>query len=455
MLIPVDRSPRRWAVFAVVAVALLTVSIDQTAVAAAMTSMGRDLGTTIAWAGWTITIYSVGQVLALPLAGVLCARYGPRRVFLCSVAVLVAATLCSALAPNIAVLIAFRLCQGMAGGMMLPAESAVVAHEFGPDRDRALGLFATVFPVGAILGPLVGGVVTTVWSWRMIFVVTLPVGLLLLVLGAWLVPSPPTEPPGRFDLRGMALLFTLLLSFMVTVTRLSSPAPGAMEIAAGVVVAVGSATVLLRHCRRHPDPVIPVRLLATPGLGAINIANVLYGAAALGFAALVPNFAEQRYSIAPLAAGVLLTARAAGMISTSGAAVAVLRRTGHRPLVLGGFAAITLGLGLTAAPPPPAVSPTAWLLLTSAVCGLGLGVSTPAANNAGLHLVPDAIAAVSGLRMLFRQTGAIASVSVITAVATASTDPGAATAWGFAALAVLMAGGALVVARVPNQRGSW
>ena len=154
----------------------------------------------------------------------------------------------------------------------------------------------------------------------------------------------------------------------------------------------------------------------------MNLINYVYGAAALGFAALVPLYAQERYDIAPLGAGTLLTARAVGMIAVAGAAddgAAAdrlpaaddrrVRDTGRRPGDDGGHAA--------------AARPYAWLAIGAAVTGLGMGLSVPAANNASLQLAPDQVAAIAGLRGMFRQAGAITAVSVTTAVIARSAAP--------------------------------
>ncbi|OLL91058.1 putative transmembrane efflux protein [Pseudonocardia sp. Ae356_Ps1] len=168
--------PRRHVVFAVVSVALLMFSQDQTAVATALTTVSGDLGVDLAWTGWIVTIYAVGQILALPLGGRLADRFGSRRTFLVSVAAFTVLSGLCAVAGAIGPLIGLRFLQGVAGGVMLPAANGIVAHHYGRDRDRALAAFTSVFPIGAILGPLVGGLILTTWSWHAIFLVNAPLG---------------------------------------------------------------------------------------------------------------------------------------------------------------------------------------------------------------------------------------------------------------------------------------
>lgn len=447
----------RWLVFATVVLAMLMHAIDQTSVATALSAMQDDLGSSLAWTGWTITIYSVGQILVLPLAGPMSDRFGARRVFLAAVAAFTVTSVLCGFSSDTAQLIAGRLLQGLAGGAVLPAATAIVSVEFGRDRDRAIALFSTAFPVGAILGPLAGGLILTFGSWREIFFLNLPVGIVLLCLGRALIRETPRAAVARVDVAGIAWLTALLLSGMVAITRIGSLGEGwtgpASVVAAGALALVAG-RLLLRHLHRHPDPIVPPRLLTGQRLGLMNLMNVLFGAAVLGFSALLPHYAQIRYGMAPIAAGGLLTVRAVFMIVLSAVAVGLLRRLGYRPLLLVGMAAITLALALTALP-PVGTGPELWLCLGAGVMGLGMGLAAPSSANAGLHLVPEQAAAVSGLRVLFRQTGSIIAVSVVTAVSSAVADPAAANTAAFLALAVVMAGAVGLALRLPNQRGRW
>ncbi|HEX2301939.1 MAG TPA: MFS transporter, partial [Pseudonocardiaceae bacterium] len=157
-----EPDPRRWIVFAVVGLSFLMIAMDQTSIATALSSLQRDLGTDLAWTGWTITIYSVGQILALPLAGRFGDRYGARRLFLGAITVWTLIALLSGLTADLGQLVACRFLQGVAAGSVVPSATAIVASVFGRDRDRAIALFSSVFPIGAVLGPLVGGVLLTV-----------------------------------------------------------------------------------------------------------------------------------------------------------------------------------------------------------------------------------------------------------------------------------------------------
>lgn len=449
--------PRRHAVFAVVALALLLSSIDHTSVATALSTLQADLGTTFSWAGWTLTAYTVGSVVALPLAGGLGDRFGRRRVFLVAIAVFTVARLLCGLAGGIEVLIALRLVQGLAGGAFLPSATGIVADHFGPERDRAVALFTSVFPVGAIIGPVVGGLLLEVAGWRSIFLVAVPLGVVLFVATLLLVRETPRRTAAPVDVAGIALLVTVLLGGMYAITRAGTPGEGwagpATAVAAGLL-AIGAGVLFVRHAARHPAPLVPLRLLRGPGFGVMNAVNVLFGVGALGLAALVPHYAQVRYGIAPVLAGGLLTLRAVGMIIASTATVALLPRVGFRPLLLAGTGVHAVGLVMLALP-PLGTDPVTWLAVAAGVAGLGMGLAAPSSNNAGMHLAPESLSAVAGLRGMFRQSGGIAGIVVTSAVVTASADPALAQGVAFAVLAGVLLLTVPLVLRLPNRRGRW
>ena len=210
----------------------------------------------------------------------------------------------------------------------------------------------------------------------------------------------------------------------------------------------------VRHARRDAAPFVPYRLLRGRGFGVMNLINYLYGAAALGFAALVPLYATDRYGISSLGAGTLLTARAVGMIGVAGAAALALRRTGFRWPMVAGFVILAGGL-LAMAHRARRSPPYAWLAIGAALTGLGMGLSVPAANNASLQLAPDQVAAIAGLRGMFRQSGAITAVSVTTALIARSGQPGLVQSHVFLVFAAILLLLLPLVRLVPEHRGTW
>ncbi len=446
----------RYIVFAVVSLALMMSSVDQTIVATALSAIQHDLHAQVNWSSWTITIYSLGQVLVMPLAGKLGDQYGRKAIFLGAVVLFTAASLCCGFANDIYLLIVLRAVQAIGGGALMPSATGIISEIFGAERDRAVGLFSSIFPIGGIIGPVLGGVFVTYWSWRGIFLVNVPLGIVLLALGTVIIPAIPRRPDRHLDLRGVALLGGTLLPAMLGIAYLggSNGLVGSPQFLIPECAAVAACILFLRHTARASTPFISLRFITGRGFGIMNLLNFIYGASVLGFAPLVPLYAQNRYGLRPLAAGTLLTARAVGMIATAGLAVYLLRRTGYRWPMVVGFTLMAAGV-LGTALSPHGLTPYAWLVLGTGVCGIGMGISTPASNNATLQLAPEHAAAVAGLRGMFRQSGAITAVSITAAIVARSTNPGITQAHVFLVFAAITACSLPLMLLVPEHRGRW
>ena len=452
--------PRRGLIFAIVSIGLFMASMDQTIVATALPALEKDLHTGVNWTGWTISVYALGQVIAMPMAGKISNMYGRKKVFIISAAIFTLASLCCGFASNMAMLLIPRFIQALGGGAFMQSATGIVSDHFGEQRDRAVGMFTSIFPIGGIIGPVVGGLFVSYWSWRGIFLVNVPIGIILILATAKFIPASARRPSSRIDVTGVALLAAMLVPAMFGITYLGSgQVPLYSPVFLGCeALAIGFGFCFVRHSRTDPAPFVPSRLLRGRGFGVMNLINYLYGAAALGFAALVPLYAQERFGIAPLGAATLLTARAVGMIAVAGVATLALRRTGYRLPMVAGFLVLVAGLAMMAVTPwlsMAELSVQAWLAIGSAVTGLGMGLSVPAANNASLQLAPDQVAAIAGLRGMFRQAGAITAVSVTTAVIARSANPGMEQAHVFLVFAALLLLTLPLMRLVPEHHGGW
>jgi EmrB/QacA subfamily drug resistance transporter len=446
-------SASRRIVFATVAVALFMASVDGTIVATALPSLGRHLHAPITWSAWSITAYQLGQAVAMPVAGRASDAWGRRPVLLTSVAAFVVTSAACGLAPDIFVLIAFRALQALAGGAFMPSATGIVSDVYGDKRDRAVGLFTSIFPLGALVGPILGGVIVTYWDWRGIFFVNVPIGLALLAVGSRVLPREAAggSSKRRIDWIGAALLGALLLGLMLSLVETGNGAPAwlVLGLAAGGAAAAG---MFLRRQIRVPDPIISVALLRRPVFAALNTVNFAFGACALGFAALIPLLAESAYHLPAVQAGSLLSARALLMIGMAAATSMTLSRIGYRLPMAAGLVVTAASAFVIGIRPPPEVGAYTWLAGGSALMGVGVGLAAPSSNNAVLDLVPGDIASVAGLRGTFRQIGAIAGVSTATVVMAQSAHQGRALAGVFQILALVLLLTTPLVLAVPRRR---
>jgi MFS family permease len=303
-------------------------------------------------------------------------------------------------------------------------------------------------------------VFVTYWTWRGIFFVNVPIGVVLLALGLHYLPRDRVRPDRGarrpMDLGGMALLGVGALALMFGISYLGEAGASAASLLFIVPVVVGVLGLAWfgLHIRRAPEPFLNPMFIAGRGFAAVNVINILYGGAVAGLLALVPLYAVERYGVSTLASGTVLTAEGVAVIVMSGLAAMALRRTGYRQPMYVGSVIIVLGfVGLAVR--PVGVSPYVWLAISGALTGFGSGWSSPASRNACLQLVPDASPALAALRSMGRMIGQIVAVSVTATVIAQAASPGLAAARVFLGFAVLLVVCLPVIARVPEHRGAW
>lgn len=453
----------RWLIFGIVSIALFMSSVDSTIVATGLHTIRHALHSPINWVAWTMTAYQLGLVVAMPVAGRLSDQFGRKRVFVAAAVLFTTASLLCGLAGSISMLIVLRVFQAIGGAAFVPSASGLVVEAFGKERNRALGMFSSIFPMGALVGPIIGGIIITGWSWRGIFLVNVPVGFAFTILALRYLPSKRPQG-GRTDLPGALLLGGSVFGAMLAITSLGSIHTHVTSLAflGPFAVAVVCGWVFGWRAGRLEHPLIPLRLLRGRVFGAMNAINFVWGACAIGFGALVPLFAEDRYAFTPLAAGTLLTSRALGEIGLAVLASLLLNRSGYRIPMIVGFLFVSGGLAFIASP-PQAVGVYTWLAFGAALTGIGTGMSAPAANNASIELSPNDVGAITGLRGAARQAGAIIGIAATTAVLARSSHEALALGHAFFVLAILLVlmvplvflvpGGVRVRRRSPSAQG--
>jgi EmrB/QacA subfamily drug resistance transporter len=449
---PAVRAP--WLIFGIVSIALFMSSLDGTIVATGLPTLRHALHTGINWTAWTMTAYQLGLVVAFPIAGRVADNIGRKRVFVAAAVLFTTSSLLCGLAPNIGMLIGLRVVQAFGAAAFMPSASGIVMDSFGEKRHQALGMFSSIFPLGALVGPIVGGIILATWSWRGLFLVNVPIGLAFTLLAWRFLPSSAGQS-GRPDFAGALLLGGGVLGLMLAITDTGSSTVGLTSPACALplLLSLVCGWAFLRHCARAENPLVPVHLLRGRVFAATNTVNFVWGACAIGFGSLVPLFAEDRYGLTPLASGTLLTARAVGEIMLAVFAAVLIHRTGYRVPIIFGIALIAGGLAMIATR-PELVSPYIWLAVGAAITGLGTGLSAPAANNASIELAPDDVGAITGLRGSARQGGAIIGIALATSVAAHTGHEVESLTQAFLVLSVLLVCMVPLVFLVPDGRRS-
>jgi MFS family permease len=323
-----------------------------------------------------------------------------------------------------------------------------------------VSLFGSIFPIGAMIGPIFGGLFVSYGTWRGIFLVNVPIGVAVILLGLRFIPPDRPRPAGprpKMNLMGMALLATGLLAGMFAASYLGEDQARAWSVAfiAPLAIAVISLAGFFRDARRSAQPFIAPALIYGPGFGAVNLLNALYGGVTFGMVALIPLYAVNRYGLNELQSATLLTAQGLAAILLSILAAFALRRTGHRlPLYVGSLL-VAIGMALLAIRAPGAVGPYAWLASSAFLIGVGTGVMNPASRNAGLQLAPGHASTLAALRSMCLQMGTMFTISVVTAVMARAGDPGSVQAGAYVAALLIQLAGLPLLSRVPEHRGAW
>jgi len=409
--------PRKQAyfIFAIVALAILMASIDMTIVAVSLPTLLTDLKTNLAWVGWTITGYQFSQSLIMPIAGRLSDEWGRKRLFMGAVILFTISSMAAGLAPNIYLLIIFRVVQGIGGGIFLPSATGIVSDAFGKRRAPAIGLFGSIFPIGGILGPNIGGFIIDHFSWRWIFFVNVPIGIVLLLLGLAILPGSSSRPSNRrIDTIGAALFTGAILAVLYAMTTWANH-PNSISVLTWVFFAVGGIllAIFIRHENRAEQPMIEVKLLRWRPFLAANIYNFIFGAVVFGFFSFIPYYATVAYGMTAGESGLVLTPRSLAMVVVSAITSLFIIRFRYRIPMITGLLIISLSLFLLSrgyhdiAILGLGFNNLALLAMLVMLSGVGMGIANPAANNAALDLIPEKVAAVAGLRGMFRSVGGV------------------------------------------------
>jgi EmrB/QacA subfamily drug resistance transporter len=361
--------------FVAIVLAMLPAVLDQTILATALPTISTDLGR-LADVSWVVTAYVVSAAAATPLWGKLADRHGRKRLLEASLAAFLAASALCGIAQSMPMLIVSRAVQGAAAGGLMTLAYAAVGDLVSPrERGRYQGYIAATFAAAAAVGPLLGGVLVQHASWRWVFYVNLPVGVLALAGLRLRLPAAPTRSPkAALDVAGAALLATATAALMLICIwggqryRWGSP-----EIVGLLGVLAISALALVARTRRAEDPVVPLRLLRSPVVALSSVGLFLVTATMFSITVFVPLFLQTTTGATPTQAGLLLIPMLLGITLSTNLSGRMIERTGHYkifPLLgLTMIAAAMVGLAVVAEHPSRISTG-----LALALFGLGFGM---------------------------------------------------------------------------------
>lgn len=416
---------RRYFAFFGVSLALFLGSVNVTAITVAFPIIIDELHISVVLGGWILNAFQLTQIALMPVAGRISETFGRRSSFLLFTGVFTMGSALCTVAPDAYSLILFRIIQAAGGAGFLPSAAGIVSDEFPKSRQKAIGLFSSVFPVGMIVGPNLGALLINAFGWRATFGATAAIGVIVIIMARFLLRKDPvttsnSRPWRSLDFIGAGWLAGFLFLFMLGLTQLSKVNEW-QAWAAAVPCFLASGGFLygfIRRERSSQNPVLDLAILRGRPFMAANIFNMVYGLCAFGIFTLIPLYAITTYNLTVIEAGLALTPRFFGMMAASAVTSLLINRWGYRGPMLIGSIIIALCLGalslrLTGA---GQYSPTAILMVIMLFTGLGAGISAPAANNACIELMPERIPTITALRSMFRQLGGSAGIAISTVI---------------------------------------
>jgi EmrB/QacA subfamily drug resistance transporter len=324
------------AIYSGLMVTLLLAALDQTIVATALPRVVSDLGG-ITQYSWVFTAYMLGSTVTVPLYGKLGDVHGRKPLFIVAIVVfLVGSALCG-LAQNMWELVVFRAVQGIGAGGLFPLTLAMVGMIIPPrDRGRYQGLIGSVFAAASIIGPLVGGFIVDNASWRWIFFVNLPVGIVALVVIVVTMPRRPYKQEHSIDWLGAALLAAGTTALLLGLVWGGRDYPWGSGEVVGALAAAAALLVAFAFVERWvPEPILPFDLLRNRTVSASVACMALVGAAMFGTISFVPLFVQGVIGTSATSSGVVVTPLLLGAVTTSFVSGQLVSRTGrYRPNTL-------------------------------------------------------------------------------------------------------------------------
>jgi EmrB/QacA subfamily drug resistance transporter len=445
----------------IVATALLMENIDSSVLSTSLPQIAQDLGSDPIHLKLVLTTYLLALAVFIPASGWAADRFGARLVFRWAIVVFALGSIACGLSTNLIELVGARALQGIGGSMMTPVGRLIVLR--ATPRAGMVGALAWLTVpalLGPVLGPPLGGYITTYWDWRWIFWINIPIAILGIILASIFIPNIRETDVRGFDGMGFLLLGPGLAGFLTGATLmglgLTSPLPVLLLTAAGIALIA----LYVRHALRVPEPMIDLRLLTLPTFRISVTAGTLFrvGVGALPF--LLPLMLQLGFGLTPFQSGTLTFMSGVGALAMKFAAQPLLRAFGFRKILM--LNAVLSSVFIAAPALFTPTTPWLWMAAVLFIGGLSRSLQFTSVNALAYAEVPSErlSSATSFSAVLQQLSGSIGiTLAAMTLEATGWLRGGAATDLAnfpavFAVIAALSLASAFGFARLTPQAGS-
>jgi EmrB/QacA subfamily drug resistance transporter len=392
--------------------------LDITVVNVAIDRLAIEFNASLTTIQWVVTGYTLAIAAVIPLTGWAADRFGTKRLYLTSLVLFVGGSILCGAAWSSGSLIFFRVLQGLGGGMIMPAVMTIMTKKAGPQRmGRVMGVLGVPMLIAPIVGPILGGWLVDDVSWRWIFFINVPIGIVAFIAAFIVLDRDEPQPTHRLDWLGMVLLSPGLTLLIFGLAETSSHSFSELRAWGPTVAGALLIAAFLRHSWTTKAPLIDIRTFTHTRAGAAAGVFILFAIAMFGSLLLVPLYYQSVRGQSALQSGLLLAPQGFGAMITMPIAGRLTDRYGPTKLPAAGLPLAALGM----LPFAFVTASTSFVLLCgfSFILGLGMGLSMMPTMTAAMQAVPSqAIARTSTAMNIIRQSGASIGTAILAVILT-------------------------------------